>query len=386
MFSRILSAQVPKTSFFLFGPRQTGKSTLLRGLDVDLYVDLLDPEEHLAFVKRPRLLVERIDALAEARFVVVDEIQKAPALLDAIHLCMERDPSVVFAMSGSSARKLRRGAANLLGGRALYRTLHPLTHAEMADSFALEDCLAFGSLPRIWTLVTQGDRELARELLRSYVVTYLREEVASEALVRNLQGFQSFVDVAAAQFATQVNFSAVARDCQLPAATVREYYTILEDTLMGFFLRPFTRGVRKRMSAQPRFYFFDNGVTRAINGTLAAAPGPLERGRLYEQWFVQEVHRASEYHRRDWRLHFWRTSHGAEVDLLVEQGGRLVAAIECKHKRTVARSDLSGLRSFRESFPKVPCYVTTPDVHPRKIDFAEVLPPPLVIARLLDAV
>jgi predicted AAA+ superfamily ATPase len=375
MFKRDLEGHLPPASFFLFGPRQVGKSTLLRTVPALVSLDLLDPEARLAYTRRPALLAEQLHPLRPSGTVIIDEIQRAPDLLDVVQQLMEERPKLRFIMSGSSARKLRRGTANLLGGRAIYRTLHPLTAGEMGPTFDLEKILAYGSLPAIWSHVIGGEEELAKELLRAYVTTYLTEEVQAEALVRHLQGFQLFLDVAAAQFAQQVNFSGVARDCQVAYATVRDYYAILEDTLVGFFLRPYVKSVRRRMSQQPRFYFFDNGVTRALLGTVTGPPSPLERGRLFEQWWVQEVVRLNEYRRKDLRLYFWRTSHGAEVDLLIERHGRVVMAIECKHQPRVDRADLGGLRSLREVMPGVPCFVVAPVRRRQQVDFALALPP-----------
>jgi predicted AAA+ superfamily ATPase len=295
---------------------------------------------------------------------------------------MTRRRKLRFVMSGSSARKLRHGAANLLGGRALYQGLHPLTVGELAETFDLEAVLSYGSLPAISTHLAAGEVEVAQRLLRAYVVTYLTEEVQAEALVRNLQGFQNFLDVAAAQFAEQVNFTRVARDCQVAYATVRDYYSILEDTLLGFFLRPYLRSVRKRMSQQPRFYFFDNGVTRALLGSVRGSPSPLERGRLFEQWFLQEVVRLNEYKNKEFKLYFWRTNHGAEVDLLVERGGKVLFAIECKHKASVGRADLRGLGALRETMPQVPCFVVAPVKQRQRIDFALVLHPTEMLTML----
>lgn len=375
MYRREIDGHLPKMSFFLFGPRQVGKSTLLKAEPALLTVDLLDPDERLAYTKTPKLLADQVLALKGDGTVFIDEVQRVPTLLDVVQQVMAERSNIRFIMSGSSARKLRRGASNLLGGRALYRALHPLTITEMGKSFDLGNAMAFGSLPAVWTCVVNGEQELAGELLKAYVTTYVAEEVQAEALVRNLQGFQNFLDVAVAQFAEQVNFLGVSRDCRVSYPTVRDYYSILEDTLLGFFLRPYVKGVRKRMSQAPRFYFFDNGVTRALLGNVHGKPSPLERGRLFEQWFVQEVVRLNEYRRKDFKLFFWRTSHGAEVNLLVEHRGKIAFAIECKHKATVDRSDLSGLNSLREVFPKVACYIVAPVKHPQIVDFAKAVGP-----------
>jgi len=375
MYARTLEKQLPENSFFLFGPRQVGKSTLLKNEKADLTIDLLDPELQLTYNKNPNLLRQQVDAVKPSAIIFIDEVQRVPKLLDVIHSLMEQNPQLKFILCGSSARKLRHGAANLLGGRALYRTMHPLTLEELSNTFNLQRILSFGSLPKIYSTLKQNKIDEARDLLRAYVVTYLREEIKAEALVRNLQGFQNFLDIAVAQYGEQINFSGVSRDCHVALSTVREYYTILEDTLLGFFLYPYLRSQRKRMSHQPKFYFFDNGVTRATLGTLQDEPSLREQGRLFEQWIVQEVVRHNEYYKKDWKLSFWRTSHGAEVDILISRGAQILYAIECKLSANPTAADLTGLKSFREVHPEVPCFIVAPVKQPLKLLFARVLSP-----------
>ncbi|MGD8335765.1 MAG: AAA family ATPase [Desulfobacterales bacterium] len=377
MYKRTLQNKMPETSFFLFGPRQVGKSTLLNAEKPHLTIDLLDPELQLSYNKNPNLLRQQVDDLARGQKlkILIDEIQRVPKLLDIVHALMEKRPEIQFILCGSSARKLRHGASNLLGGRALYRTMHPLTYNELSDDFNLQWVLAYGSLPKIYSTLKQKKKEEAQDLLRAYAITYLREEIKAEALVRNLQGFQKFLDIAVAQYGEQINFSAVSRDCQVALSTVREYYSILEDTLIGFFLYPYLKSQRKRMSHQPKFYFFDNGVTRALLGTLQDPPNVAEQGRLFEQWILQEIIRLNEYQQKDWKLTFWRTSHGAEVDLLISRGTKLLYAIECKFTKQPSTSHLSGLRSFHEKHKDVPCYIVAPVNQPSRLSFARVLPP-----------
>jgi len=375
MFKRSLENHFPASSFFLFGPRQVGKSTLLKTLNADLMIDLLNPEFQLTYNKNPNLLLQQVDALPQASTVIIDEVQKVPRLLDVIHSRIEREPSLRFVLCGSSARKLRHGGSNLLGGRAVYRSMHPLTMDELGDRFRLPLVLQYGSMPKIYTLLLENKIDQARDLLRAYTVAYLNEEIKSEALVRNLNGFQNFLDIAAAQFAEQINFSSVSRECQVTLSTVREYYSILEDTLIGFFLFPYLKSLRKRMSHSPKFYFFDNGVTRSILGTLRDENNSIQQGRLFEQWIVQELMRLNEYYQLDWKFNFWRTSHGAEVDLLISRGASILYAIECKSSPHVSGSDLTGLKSFHQEYPEVPCYLVCPVEHARVIDFVRVVSP-----------
>ncbi|MGD8889050.1 MAG: AAA family ATPase, partial [Desulfobacterales bacterium] len=359
MFKRYLQNKLPESSFFLFGPRQVGKSTLLHSEKPHLTIDLLDPELQLSYNKSPNLLRQQLDDLApgENQKILIAEIQRVPKLLDIVHAVMEQRPELLFILCGSSARKLRRGASNLLGGRALYRAMHPLTLNELADDFNLQWVLAYGSLPKIYSTLKQKKITEAQDLLRAYGINYLREEIKAEALVRNLQGFQNFLDIAVSQYGEQINFSSVSRDCQVALSTVREYYSILEDTLIGFFLYPYLKSQRKRMSHQPKFYFFDNGVTRSLLGSLQDSPNAAERGRLFEQWILQEIIRLNDYQQKDWKLAFWRTSHGAEVDLLISRGTKLLYAIECKFTKQLSTSHLSGLRSFHEEHTEVPCFI-----------------------------
>lgn len=384
MFERYLQNTMPETSFFLFGPRQVGKTTLLRSEKPHVTIDLLDPELQLSYNKNPNLLRQQVDDLArgESKKILIDEIQRVPKLLDIVHALMEQRPELQFILCGSSARKLRHGASNLLGGRALYRTMHPLTLNELSKDFNLQWVLSYGSLPKIYSTVIEKKMKEAQDLLRAYAITYLREEIKAEALVRNLQGFQNFLDIAVANYAEQINFSAVSRECQVALSTVREYYSILEDTLIGSFLYPYLKSQRKRMSHQPKFYFFDNGVTRALLGTLLDAPNAMEQGRLFEQWTVQEIIRLNEYQQKDWKLSFWRTSHGAEVDLLISRGTKLLYAIECKFTKQPSTSHLSGLRSFHKKHRDVPCYVVAPVTQPFRLSFARVLPPHRLLQEL----
>lgn len=356
----------PRGSVLILGPRQTGKSTFVKmSLPVKSWsIDLLRHDDYLKYSKSPSTLGLEVEERARrgVRVVFIDEVQKVPALLDEIHSLVERLP-VRFVLTGSSARRLRRGGANLLAGRAALMHMHPLTAHEIGDSFDLERVLRLGSLPPV---VTSSDSR-ARELLRTYADTYLREEVQAESLVRNLGGFARFLDVAAAQSGELLNVSAVSRDAGVAARTVQEYFQILEDTLIGFRLQAWRRSVRARLVAHSRFYFFDTGVTNALNHRLTAAVDRAARGRLFEQWLVLECRRLIDHARSETQLSFWRTNHGAEVDLLVERHGKLVAAIEVKTALRVAGADLSGLHAFAAENPGVPRFVVTPDATPHRL-------------------
>lgn len=355
MIARIIELP-PEKSFFLFGPRQTGKSTLLSHTygDKTWSIDLLFSDLFLKYSKRPEIF--RLEAMEKIRrgteTIIIDEVQRVPALLNEVHYLIENHPCR-FALSGSSARKLKRERANLLAGRAVQRYLFPFTYKEVSSSFDMEEALRFGTLPAVY--MAKADEKV--DILKTYTETYLREEIQMEGLVRNIGGFSRFLDIAASQFGEMVNFSAVSRECHVPVRTVQSYYEILEDTLIGFRLPPWMRSARRRLVAHPRFYFFDTGVVNSINRRLTSPPDPMLKGRLFEHFIVLETYRLLKYAGSETALYFWRTNHGAEVDLVLEKNGKLVAAFEIKSTAEVTGAHLSGLRSFREEHPETPLHV-----------------------------
>lgn len=366
---------LPKNqSFFIFGPRQTGKSTLIKSIWKEhiWQIDLLHHEEFIKYAKEPDLFRrEAIQKINKEKIaaIFVDEIQRVPPILNEVHSLMESH-SCQFILTGSSARKLKRGGANLLAGRAVQRFLFPFVYQEIQEEFDLEDVLRFGSLPAIYQ---KTEREKI-DILTAYTETYLKEEIQAEGLVRNLGGFSRFLEIAAAQSGELVDFTALGREAQLTARTVQSYYEILEETLVGFRLSPWRRSVRKRLTAHPKFYFFDTGITNSINRRLLAPPDPLLRGRLFEQWVVLETHRLLSYKQSEARLFYWRTNMGAEVDLLIEKHGKIIAACEIKASRNVSRADLSGLRAFSEDYPKARCLVISNVPNTYEIDAVLILP------------
>lgn len=301
---------------------------------------------------------------------VIDEVQRIPDLLQEVHALIESYPECLFVMLGSSARKLKRGGANLLGGRALQRHLHPFTAKELGERFNLDEAIRFGTLP---PLLGKSDQD-RQDILRAYTDTYLREEIQMEGLVRNLGGFYRFLESSASLSGELLNFSNVARETQLPVKTVQSYYEILEDTLIGYRLLPWMKSERKRLVGHPKFYFFDTGVTNAINRRLSSIPDAALYGRLFEQLMILEMQRNIDYSGSESRLYFWRTNTGAEVDLLVERHGKLLGAFEFKSAREVGGNDFSGLRSFRSDYPDVPLSVVYRGQHAYKTDDIHVLP------------
>jgi predicted AAA+ superfamily ATPase len=372
VFQRTLTLPA-RGSCFLFGPRQTGKTTFVRSIlpKQTWTVDLLRHDEFLRFAKEPgRFRAEATEQIRRgAHTIFIDEVQKVPALLDEVHGLIE-ETKARFLLTGSSARKLKRGGANLLAGRAATRHLHPLTMQEIGPRFDLERALRLGTLPA----VVSGDEPSARELLAAYAETYLREEIQAEGIVRNLGSFARFLDVAAAQSGEILNAASVASDAGVAARTVRSYFEILEDTLVGFRLEPWRKSPRARLIGHPRFYFFDTGVTNALNRRLHGEIDLPTRGRLFEQWIVTECARTIDYLFPETRLFYWRTNNGAEVDLLFERHGKLRLAVEIKSRRTISGADLSGLRSFGEAHPDTPRVVVATVPEPFRIDSIDVLP------------
>lgn len=366
MFRREINPSKTK-SFFLFGPRQTGKSTLVKSLLTpgDLYIDLLPQRAFLNYAKTPGRVREEIVAHLETHedpLCVIDEIQKIPSLLDEVHELIE-SRGIRFILTGSSARKLRRGGANLLAGRAYTYRLFPLTFSEIGPSFDLNRALRVGTLPVLW----ETRKEEPREFLRSYAETYLKEEVAAEGLVREIGPFAQFLDIAAANDGETVNFNNIARECLVSSKTVQQYYQILEDTFLATKIPAWSRSRRRRLISHPRYYFFDTGVTNVLSHTLSEPMDTRTVGRRFEQFVISQIAAAIHYRRADLELYYWRTNHGAEVDLLICEGNRIKWAIEIKASQQISMETLSGLRSFMEDNPDVPAYVLGRDQKRRKL-------------------
>lgn len=357
-----LAERVALKSHFLFGPRQTGKSTLTRAQFPDaVYYDMLDSRTYGELAARPWLIRERLTG--NERIVIIDEIQKLPALLDEVHLMIERNPALRFVLTGSSARKLTRGGANLLAGRAWVARLHPLISAELDFAFT-EERLLLGSLP-----VVMHSPEPFEEL-RAYSGTYLREEIRAEGLVRSVEHFARFLEVAALTNGEQVNFTGVASDAQVPARTAREFYQILVDTLLGFFVEPYRGGKRKAVAA-PKFYLFDTGVANSLLRRTGLPPGTPEYRRAFEHLVAIELRAWLDYQRLDAPLTFWRTKEKDEVDFVVGNG----LAIEAKAAEVVTDRHLKSLRRLHEERPMRRLVVVSRERQPRRSgDGVEILP------------
>jgi predicted AAA+ superfamily ATPase len=380
MFKRLLTLPRPGTeTFFLWGPRQTGKSTLLRGIYGDQrWVDLLRADEFRRYVARPEFLRQELEAEAPgpASQVVIDEIQKVPALLDEVHWLIE-NRGVHFALCGSSARKVKRGAANLLGGRAIRFELHGLSARELGRDFELNRILNHGYLPRIY----QASRPA--RMLDAYIADYLKEEVAAESLVRDLPTFSNFLDVAALSDGEIVNFSNIARECGVSSHTTKSHFQILEDTLLGRWLPAFRRRAKRRVIGSPKFYFVDVGVVNRLARRGELIAGSELYGKAFENWVFHELSAFTSYREIDGPLSYWRLASGIEVDFVV---GNMQVAIEAKSGTRITRDHLKGLRSLVEDHPEVQRRIVVcrePRAR-RTEDGIEILPATTFVKRLWE--
>ena len=369
MFHRLLQT-TRNHSFFLFGARGTGKTTYIRDAfepEASLYIDLLDPETEDAYRRTPRRLENQVRALPDAvEWVLIDEVQRAPRLLDLVHRLIE-STGKRFVLTGSSGRKLRRGASNLLAGRAFVYNLHPLTAPELGDAFDIDDALRWGTLPEICSLRGNDDREA---YLRAYALTYLKEEIVAEQVVRRLDPFRHFLEVAAQSNGMVVNYANIAKDVGADPKAVKAYFGILEDTLVGFLLPAYHRSIRKQQRVSPKFYFFDGGVKRALDRTLRVPlnAGTYEYGKAFEHFVITQIAHLSSYRHPDWRLSHLRTGSGAEIDLVIERPGQSEALIEIKSARRIDERDVRGLARFTGDFANPTALCVSQDPTRMQID------------------
>lgn len=347
MFNRLVKP-LKSNSFFLFGARGTGKSTFLRTfLPADsCCLDLLDDEVLDDLMLRPKL----IDALCESRkheWIILDEVQRLPKLLNTVHRMIEKHKQK-FAITGSSSRKLKRGAANLLAGRAFVNNLFPLTCAEMGESFNLEEVLHWGSLPKLFSLGSPAEK---KAYLRSYCLTYINEEIKAEQIVRKLEPFREFLIVAAQSAGKILNYSTIGREVGAQVPTVQTYFQILEETYLGFILPHYHKSVRKSQIGAPKFYFADNGVKKALEQSLDSppTPGTSQYGDLFEAFVIQEVFRLNEYYQKDFRLSYFHTKNDAEIDLILSKGSK-VYLIQIKSTKRVEEVEVRKLARQKEFF------------------------------------
>ena len=335
-----------KQSFFLLGPRGTGKSTLIRTLFPEaLYVDLLLPDVFRNYSARPERLREAVQAQPRRKIVLIDEIQKTPSLLEVVHSLLEEKTGLQFILTGSSARKLRKGGVNLLAGRALMKHMHPFLAAELGDRFNLEKSLQIGLIP----LVVNSQNPTAT--LQAYVDLYLREEVQMEGLTRNIGNFSRFLETVSFSHGSVLNVSNIARECQVERKVVEGYLDILEDLLLAHRLPVFTRRAKRAVVSHPKFYFFDAGLYSALRPS-----GPLDRpeektGPALEGLVSQHLRAWIDYRHPECKLFYWRTAAGSEVDFVL-YGPGVFQAIEVKNGSILHPQDTRALRIFGEDYPE----------------------------------
>ena len=337
--------QAPQQSFFLFGPRGTGKSTWLKcHYPSAELIDLLAPEVFRAYSARPERLRE-VTGGAKSKTIIIDEVQKIPELLDVVHGLIEEGTGHHFILTGSSARKLKRTGVDLLAGRALVKTMHPFMAAELGTSFSLAESLQTGLVP----LITSSPDP--RETLASYVALYLKEEVQMEGVVRNIGAFNRFLEAVSFSHGSTLNVSEVARECQVKRKTVDNYLAVLDDLLLSFKVPVFSRRAKRHLISHPKFYYFDSGVFRSVQPT-----GPLDSpqeidGAGLEGLVAQHLRAWIAYSNQNCNLYYWRTKAGIEVDFIL-YGQDTFLAIEVKNSARINSKMLKGLTAFKEDYPE----------------------------------
>jgi predicted AAA+ superfamily ATPase len=345
METRIRFFRESKQSFFLFGPRGTGKSTWLKQRYPDaVLIDLLAPEIFRVYSAKPERLREVTNG-AEGKTIIIDEVQKIPELLDVVHELLEAGAGFQFILTGSSARKLKRTGVDLLAGRAIVKTMHPFMAAELKGSFSLNSSLQSGLVPLV---ISSQD---PAETLASYVALYLREEVQMEGIVRNIGAFSRFLEAVSFSHGSILNVSEVARECQVKRKTVDNYLAVLDDLLLSFRVPVFSRRAKRNLISHPKFYYFDSGVFRSLRpaGPLDS-PQEIDGGAL-EGLVAQHLRAWIAYSDNSCTLHYWRTRSGVEVDFVL-YGQDTFTALEVKNSARINNKMLKGLTSFKKDYPE----------------------------------
>lgn len=342
MYARNLP--LPKTSFFLFGPRSTGKTTwLMKALPQAKWFNLLLDQDYLTLSADPSSFQKSVENLKSGSWIVIDEIQKLPSLLNSVHYLLTKYPNKYnFALSGSSARKLKRLETNLLAGRVIEKNFFPLTANELGKQFDVEKVLDTGLLPLIWT-----DQDLSKERLLSYVNTYLKQEIQQEALVSDVPAFSRFLRVASILNGTTLNYANVARDAQVKRKVAEHFFSVLVDTLIAFYLPAWQPKATVKEVAKPKFYFFDCGVVRACANRLGASLGVEEQGFLFETYILHELRAYMNSSATFGELSYWQSSAGNEVDVIWSLADKHIG-IEIKSSKTWKSKFNNGLKHLLE--------------------------------------
>jgi len=373
MYSRLLNPAKEK-SFFLFGPRGTGKTTWVKTTFPDaLYLDLLEAELFNDLLANPQRL-ENLIPKAFNKYIIIDEVQRIPDLLNEVHRLIETY-KYRFILTGSNARKLRRKGPNLLAGRALTYFMHPLTIVEVSTDFNLEKALIYGQLPSIYS---ESD---PKKYLESYVKTYLQEEIQQEGLTRNLSAFTRFLETASFSQGSIINISEIAREAAIERKVVENYFSILEDLLIGYRLPVFSKRAKRRLITHPKFYFFDVGIYRTIRPMGPLDMPEMVEGVSFETLFFQELMAINDYYNLGYTIYYYRTTNGLEVDFVV-YGKRGIKAFEIKRTGKLSASMLKGLRSFLKDYPQAQGYVIYGGKRRMREGKIEIIPMEVMIKEL----
>jgi predicted AAA+ superfamily ATPase len=365
MISRILNLNnAYNDSTFVWGARQVGKTTLIKETYPNaVYYDLLQAKDFERLQRNPSLLGEDLATLNSGETVVIDEVQKIPQLLDEVHSLIF-SKNIRFILSGSSPRKLKRHKANLLGGRALKEILYPLISAEIPD-FDIHKAVRYGMLPRHYLVSDPWKR------LGAYIGVYLNEEIREEALSRQLRTFSQFMEIAAFSNGEVVIYKNIAQDCGIDYRTVKDYFEILVDTLVGYMLPSFTRTKKRRTVQAPKFYYFDVGIANYLRNRRNIQLGSVDFGHAFEHFIIQELIAYLGYNAIEEQLSYWRTSSGYEVDAVIGNGR---IALEIKSVEEIQSRHLKGLKAFQEEFPESRLIAVSFDSRPRITNGIEVYP------------
>ena len=365
-----------KRSFFLFGARATGKTTLLKSLfseEEAFILDLLNPrllEELQAYPERLESYIR--PHLKQDKVIIIDEVQRVPALLDVVHQLIQAE-NAIFGLTGSSARKLRRGSTNMLAGRASVYNLYPLLFNEVGQDFCLHSALEWGTLPELVTLQEDSERIL---FLQAYTDTYVQEEIVAEQIIRKLPPFRRFLAAAAQMNGKIINASKIAADINTDPSNVRNYFEVLTDTLLGFKLEAYHTSIRKRQRQNPKFFWFDLGVARSLQKHLGV-PVPASTsayGDMFEAFIITQIRAGLEYQVGQYELSYLLTKDGAEIDVIVERAGQPTLCIEIKSSEVVRREQLRNLQKLSSSMENaIAICIYNGDV-PMQIDGIDVLP------------
>lgn len=340
MFDRLLSISSTYNNF-LFGLRSTGKTTLLQNQfkkEKTHWFDLLDIELEDRLAKQPHILIDTINSLSkEVKYIIIDEVQKLPKLLNLIHQFIQKSPDkYIFILTGSSARKLKSSSSNLLAGRAFVNNLYPLTYIELKEEFNLNHYLKFGGLPQIYSFKSNVDKN---RYLRTYALTYLKEEIWAEQFIKKLDPFRNFLEIAAQLNGDIVNYTKISRQINVDTKTVQNYFDILHETLLGITLNAYHTSIRKQIIQAPKFYLIDPGIKRALDNTLQIdmKENTYAFGKAFEHFIITQLYFLNQYYEKDFKFYYLKTKDGAEIDLIIQKPDKKLYVVEIK---STDRSDL----------------------------------------------